>query len=89
MAAGGSKTLYAGAFGMRNSSGTPVRADSIFQTASMTKPVTTAAALQLVEDGKVGLDEPVVRSLPQFGGIEVLEGFDAGGGRGQGRAADV
>lgn len=79
MAAGESKTLYAGAFGKRDSSGTPVRVDSIFNIASMTKPVTTAAVLQLVEEGKVGLDEPVVRRLPQFAGIEVLEGFDAGG----------
>src|SRR5690242_5435284 len=53
MAASESKTLYAGAFGKRDSSGPPVRVDSIFQIASMTKVITTVAALQLVEHGKL------------------------------------
>src|SRR6266436_3858995 len=43
------KTLYAGAFGTRDTSGVAVRADSLFQIASMTKAITTTAALQLVE----------------------------------------
>jgi methyl acetate hydrolase len=79
MVASENKTRYAGAFGPRDSSGVPVQVDSIFQVASMTKAVTTVAALQLVEKGKVGLDEPVARHLPQFKGIQVLEGFDANG----------
>ncbi len=79
MAASGEKTLYAGAFGRRDSEGPPVRVDSIFRIASMTKAVTTVAALQLVEQGKVGLDEPVVRHLPQFEKARVLEGYDASG----------
>ena len=66
MVANGSKTLYAGAFGRRDSSGVPVRIDSVFQIMSMTKAVTTVAALQLVEQQKVDLDEPVARKLPQF-----------------------
>lgn len=73
------KTLYTGAFGTRDSSGVPVRADSIFQIASMTKAITTAAALQLVEQGKCSLDEPVVKHLPQLKDLEVLAGWDANG----------
>jgi methyl acetate hydrolase len=77
MVASGSKILYEGAFGRRDSSGVPVRVDSIFQIASMTKALTTVAALQLVEQGKVDLDEPIARHLEQFQNIEVLQGFDA------------
>jgi CubicO group peptidase (beta-lactamase class C family) len=73
------KTLYAGAFGVRDSSGVPVRADSIFRIASMTKPVTTVAALQLVEQGKVDLSEPIAKHLPQLADLDVLEGFDGSG----------
>ena len=68
--------LYSGAFGTRDASGAPVSADSIFAIASMTKAITTVAALQLVEQGKVKLDEPVSKHLPQLGTLEVLEGFD-------------
>ena len=44
--------LYSGAFGTRDSSGVRVAPDSIFQIASMTKAITTVAALQLVEQGR-------------------------------------
>ena len=79
MAADAHRVLYSGAFGTRDSSGAPVTADSIFSIASMTKAVTTVAALQLVEQGNVKLDEPVARHLPQFERLEVLDGFDASG----------
>lgn len=79
MAASDKKRLYGGAFGKRDSSGAPVRVDSIFQIASMTKAITTVAALQLVEQGKVDLAEPIARHLPQLANLNVLEGFDAGG----------
>ncbi len=71
--------LYSGAFGTRDSSGVKVSPDSIFQIASMTKAITTVAALQLVEQGRVKLDEPVSQHLPQLGRLEVLEGFDPAG----------
>ena len=45
----------------------------------MTKAITTTAALQLVEQGKVTLDEPVSKHLPELGKLEVLEGFDSAG----------
>ncbi len=73
MAASGKKVLYSGAFGA------PVRADSIFAIASMTKAITTVAALQLVEQGKVSLDEPVSKILPSLASLDVVEGFDTSG----------
>jgi methyl acetate hydrolase len=79
MVAGERGILYSGAFGTRDSSGVPVTTDSIFAIASMTKAITTVAALQLVEQGKVTLDEPVSTHLPQLGALEVLEGFNADG----------
>jgi CubicO group peptidase (beta-lactamase class C family) len=81
MVASKDEILYAGAFGTRDSSGTPVTTDSIFAIASMTKAVTTVAALQLVEQGKVRLKEPVSKYLPQLQELNVLEGFDAGDGQ--------
>lgn len=81
MAAAESRILYSGAFGTRDSSGAPVTADSIFAIASMTKAITTVAALQLVEQGKVKLDEPVSRYLSQFATLEVLDGFDSQTGK--------
>src|ERR1051326_4212920 len=59
MAATRDKVIYTGAFGTRDSSGVPVKPDSIFSIASMTKAITTVAALQLVEKGEVKLEEPV------------------------------
>src|SRR5438874_8047098 len=72
MVATGGRTLYAGAFGRRDAEGAPVTADSIFAIASMTKAVTTVAAMQLVEQGKVKLDEPVSKYLPALEKLEVL-----------------
>lgn len=74
------KVLYSGAFGKRDSaSNIELTQDSIFQIASMTKPVTSVAALQLVEQGKVTLDEPIEKHLPKLANPQVLEGFDAAG----------
>jgi CubicO group peptidase (beta-lactamase class C family) len=73
------KTLYTGAFGVRDASGVAISLDSIFRIASMTKPVTTVAALQLVEQGKIDLSEPVGKHLPQLANPDVLEGFDGSG----------
>ena len=76
-----SKVLYEGAFGTRDSSGVPIRIDSIFRIASMTKAVTTVAALQLVEQGKLQLDEPASKHLPELATLEVLDGFDPATGK--------
>jgi CubicO group peptidase (beta-lactamase class C family) len=49
----------------------PMQKDSLFQIASMTKPITATALMILVDRGKVGLDDPVSRYLPEFEGITV------------------
>ena len=54
-------------------------ADSVFWIASMTKAITTAAGMQLVEQGKLALDEPIGKLLPDLASPQVLEGFDARG----------
>jgi len=82
MVANAEKTIWSGAFGTRDSaSGMPVTTESIFAIASMTKAVTSTAALQLVDAGKLKLDEPVARHLPQLGKLEVLHGFDRDTGK--------
>ncbi len=74
------KVTWSGGFGNRDSaSGLPVKTDSIFAIASMTKAVTTTAALQLVEQGKLTLTEPVGRFLPELAKLDVITGFDDGG----------
>ncbi|MEJ0068629.1 MAG: serine hydrolase domain-containing protein [Pseudomonadota bacterium] len=53
--------------------------DTVFRIASMTKAVTSVAAMQLVEQGKLTLDDPVPNIDPALGAPQVLEGFDAAG----------
>ena len=79
MASTGNETLYSGGVGVRDGGGTPVTTESIFQIASMTKAITTVAALQLVEQGKVTLEEPVAKHLSKLEKLDVLEGFDSAG----------
>src|SRR5437899_2281852 len=80
MAATGSEVIYQGAFGKRDlSRDDPMTADSVFWIASMTKAITTAAGMQLVEQGKLSLDEPIGKVLPDLASPQVLEGFDASG----------
>ncbi|WP_024514058.1 serine hydrolase domain-containing protein [Bradyrhizobium sp. Tv2a-2] len=57
----------------------PMTADSVFRIASMTKAITGAAAMQLVEQGKLALDQPAKEILPLLGKVQVLTGFDASG----------
>src|SRR5271169_5638484 len=54
----------------------PVRRDTIFRIASMSKPVTAAAAMILVEECKLRLDEPVDRLLPELADRKVLQRLD-------------
>jgi len=80
MAATDRGVVYEGAFGRRDIAVGPVMtADTIFRIASMTKAVTSVAAMQLVEQGKLALDEPIGRVVPELAAPEVLEGFDAAG----------
>jgi CubicO group peptidase (beta-lactamase class C family) len=52
--------------------GAPMARDSIFRIASITKPITAAAAMMLVEDGRIALDEPVERWLPELASPTVV-----------------
>ena len=54
----------------------PMRRDTIFRIASMTKPITAVAAMILVEESKVGLDEPIERFLPELANRQVLRRSD-------------
>ncbi len=51
---------------------TPMRPDTLFRIASMTKPVTSAAALMLVEEGRIALDDPIARWVPELAAPRVL-----------------
>jgi CubicO group peptidase (beta-lactamase class C family) len=72
--------LYEGAFGKRDLvKGTDMTLDSVFWIASMTKALTATAAMQLVEQDKLKLDEPMAKLLPDLAAPQVLEGFDEKG----------
>src|SRR5215831_18589372 len=80
MAANGKEVIYQSAFGKRDlSRDDPMTVDSVFWIASMTKAITTAGAMQLVEQGRLSLDEPIGKLLPDLASPQVLDGFDAGG----------
>jgi methyl acetate hydrolase len=80
MAATPDEVIYQGAFGKRDlSKDDAMTADSVFWIASMTKAITSAGAMQLVEQGKLPLDEPIGKVLPDLANPQVLEGFDAKG----------
>src|SRR5512136_1007400 len=69
-------TLYEGAFGERIlGSHQPMQTDTVAYIASMTKAVTAAAAMQLVEEEKLQLDRPAADFVPEIAKCEVLQGF--------------
>ena len=73
-------TVYEGGFGERAvGSGAAMTPDTVGWIASMTKAVTGAAAMQLVEQGKLELDGPASAVIPYLGEVGVLEGFDDDG----------
>ncbi len=81
MAATDKGVIYEGGAGARSSElGAPaMTTDTVFRIASMTKAITSVAAMQLVEQGKLTLDGPVPNIDPTLGSPQVLEGFDAAG----------
>ncbi|MEO8158393.1 MAG: serine hydrolase domain-containing protein [Betaproteobacteria bacterium] len=80
MATAGGSTIYEGAFGTRRfGAAKPMSLDTVGWIASMTKPLSCAAAMQLVEQGRLQLDEPALRWAPGLADARVLEGFDAKG----------
>ncbi len=70
-------TVYEASFGSRVlGQGPAMTPDTVMWIASMTKPVTGVAAMQLVEQGRLSLDEPAAKVLPELGRVKVLEGWD-------------
>lgn len=73
-------TIYEGAFGSRRIGvNKPMAVDSVVWIASLTKPITSAGVMQLVERGRIGLDDAVGRWVPELASVQVLQGFDAMG----------
>jgi len=71
--------VYQGVFGKRETTGSvPMTDDTIFRIFSMTKPVTSVAIMQLVEQGKLKLDDPAGKWLPSLSSPKILEGFENG-----------
>jgi methyl acetate hydrolase len=80
MATDRDRLIYEGAFGKRvlgqKQAMTP---DTVVWIASMTKAITSAGVMQLVEQGKLDLDSPADKWAPELASVQVLEGFDASG----------
>ena len=67
------KVLQVNEIGHRDvDAGVPMTRDTIFRVASMTKPVTVAAAMTLVEEGRLALSDPITDWLPEFTSMQVL-----------------
>ncbi len=82
MVAVADQVVYQGASGKQDTiKSIPMNVDSIFRIASMTKPITSVAVMQLVESGRVKLDEPAATYLPELSQVQVLAEFDAGAGK--------
>src|SRR5579864_2741075 len=80
MAATADGVTYEGAFGRRAlPDGAAMTPDTVFWLASMTKAITSTAAMQLVEQGRLALDAPIADVLPELAAPQVLEGFDPAG----------
>jgi methyl acetate hydrolase len=72
--------VYQGSFGKRHvPDGPEMTPDTVFWMLSMTKAITATACLQLVEQGRIHLDQPMAEILPELAAPKVLEGFDAAG----------
>src|SRR5436305_3748070 len=69
--------VHVDAIGMKAFAGLdPMRRDTIFRISSMTKPITAAATMILVEECKLRLDEPMDRWLPELAERQVLKRLD-------------
>ena len=81
MAADRERVIYQGAFGVADiGEARPLRLDALFRIASMTKAVTSTAAMQLVEQGRFAIEDPVEKYLPEFARLSVFESFDGSTG---------
>jgi len=81
MAANRKGVVYQGAFGVADmGEARPLKMDSMFRIASMTKAVTSTAAMQLVEQGKFAVEDPVEKYFPEFAKLQMFESFDPASG---------
>jgi CubicO group peptidase (beta-lactamase class C family) len=72
--------IYEGAFGHANPrTGAAMTPDTVFWLLSMTKAITATACMQLIEQGRLRLDQPASEILPELKSPQLLEGFDASG----------
>jgi CubicO group peptidase (beta-lactamase class C family) len=72
------KVVHFASLGAARENKAPVRDDTLFRIASMTKPLTSVAFMMLVEEGKVALDTPVHRVIPEWKKLSVYDGGGAG-----------
>ena len=72
----GTRGLAAAGTTRADDTGTPLEPDARFRIASMTKALASAAALQLIEQGKLGLEDEVRSVLPAWNDLQVLDGWD-------------
>ncbi|TCR73376.1 serine hydrolase domain-containing protein [Rhizobium sp. BK376] len=80
MAATQKGMIYEGLFGKANpEAGAPMQPDTVFWLLSMTKAITATACMQLIEQGRLKLDDDASKYLPQLAAPKVLVGFDANG----------
>lgn len=80
MVTGRDGNVYQGCAGVRALGGDPpMTPDTVFAIYSCTKAITGAAAMQLVEEGRLGLDDAARHHAPEIGELQVLEGFDGDG----------
>ena len=80
MAATQNGIVYDGVSGKANTeTGAPMRNDTVFWLLSMTKAFTATAAMQLIEQGKMRLDQPAAEILPELSTPKILDGFDGAG----------
>jgi methyl acetate hydrolase len=81
MAADRKGIIYQGAFGVADiAEARPLKLDALFRIASMTKAVTSTAAMQLVEQNRFAIEDPVEKYLPEFAKLSVFESFDGATG---------
>src|SRR6201986_578964 len=70
----GGEVLQVNEIGYRDvDAGAPMHRDTLFRIASMTKPITVAAVMSLVDEGKLKLKDPVVRWAPELADVQVLD----------------
>jgi methyl acetate hydrolase len=77
IAAGRDRIIYRGAFGVADiATASPLREDALFRIASMTKAITSVAAMQLFEQGRLGLDDAAETYVPELARLPIFESFD-------------